>query len=287
MGRQRVGVRRAREALVVTALLAVLLMLAPTTATPAEHSATSTPGTATGQPAGPPSARPVVLLSPGRATRARHQASPPRRRTPTKTVDPATVRQRIERCWGRGPQVWLSFDDVGSPAQVHRILRVLAAARVRALFFPIGSWAKAHPGLVAEIGAAGHLVGNHTQDHRDLGRASEAQALWQIRHGDSRVPGAVRLLRPPFGDGAYTARVRRYAAETGERLCTWTVDTRDWAGAPAATIVRRVRRGDAITPPVRAGGVVLMHLNGDHTGAALPGVIAAVRARGLTLHRLG
>ena len=81
--------------------------------------------------------------------------------------------------------------------------------------------------------------------------------------------------------------MRRSAAEPGERLSTWTVDPRDWAGAPAATIVRRVRRGDAITPPVRAGGVVLMHLNGDHTGAALPGVIAAVRARGLTLHRLG
>lgn len=196
------------------------------------------------------------------------------------------MQARIARCWGTNAQVWLSFDDGGSPAQVHRILRVLAAEHVRALFFPIGSWAQAHPGLVREIVNAGHLVGNHTHDHRDLGRLSEARAMWQIRHGESRGPGAVRLLRPPFGDAAYTARVRRYAEQAGERLCTWTVDTRDWAGAAAAAIVRRVGHGDRLTPPVHAGGVVLMHINGDHTGAALPGVIRAVRARGLTLHRL-
>ena len=31
---------------------------------------------------------------------------------------------------------------------------------------------------------------------------------------------------------------------------------------------------------------MIMHMNGDHTGRALPGVIAAVRARGLHLHAL-
>jgi len=66
----------------------------------------------------------------------------------------------------------------------------------------------------------------------------------------------------------------------------WTVDTRDWTGSSAATIVRRVAHGDAITPAVRAGGVIILHMNGEHTGRALPGVIHAVRARGLHLHAL-
>jgi peptidoglycan-N-acetylglucosamine deacetylase len=69
-------------------------------------------------------------------------------------------------------------------------------------------------------------------------------------------------------------------------LCTWTVDTRDWTGSSAATIIRRVGHGDAITPSVKAGGVVIMHMNGEHTGHALPGVIHAIRARGLQLHAL-
>jgi peptidoglycan/xylan/chitin deacetylase (PgdA/CDA1 family) len=169
---------------------------------------------------------------------------------------------------------------------VQRILDVLAAQHVRAIFFPIGSWAKANPALVRRIAAAGHLVGDHTRDHIDLAKVSERRAHWEIHQGMTHTRGSVPLLRPPFGAGAYTARLHQLAADTGVQLCTWTVDTRDWTGSSAGTIVRRVRHGDAITPRVKAGGVVIMHMNGDHTGKALPGVIAAVRERGLTLHRL-
>lgn len=200
--------------------------------------------------------------------------------------DDVSTQVRIERCQSRSPRVWLTFDDGGSPQQVHRILRVLRVAHVRAIFFPIGSWAEANPALIRSIGRAGHIIGNHTHDHVDLAKASATKARWQIRHGAAHAVGSVPLLRPPFGAGAYTTRLHVIAEQTGVRLCTWTVDTRDWTGSAAATIVRRVRRGDAMTPPVKAGGVVIMHMNGDHTGKALPGVIRAVRARGLSLHRL-
>lgn len=237
--------------------------------------------------AGPLRAALLGVLS-GLLSTAVAAVSPPLPVVPAATThrEPAATHARIQHCWDGGPMVWLTFDDGGSPAQVRRILRVLAAEHVRAIFFPIGAWAAANPGLISQIGAAGHAIGNHTHDHVDLTKVTERRALWQIRHGDTHARGSVNLLRPPFGDGAYSARLRSLAERTGHRLCTWTVDTRDWTGSPAATIVRRVRYGDAITPPVRAGGVVIMHMNGDHTGAALPGVIAAVRARGLTLHGL-
>jgi peptidoglycan/xylan/chitin deacetylase (PgdA/CDA1 family) len=193
---------------------------------------------------------------------------------------------RIEHCQDSGPKVWLTFDDGGSPAQVHRILRVLRAEGVRAIFFPIGSWAAGHRGLVRQIGRQGHLVGDHTWSHADLARASSATAEREVARGRQHGPGAVPLLRPPFGAGAYTQRVDDLAAAQGLTLCTWTVDTRDWTGRSARAIVRAVAHGDAVTPPVRRSGVVIMHMNGDHTGQALPGVIRAVRARGLSLHRL-
>lgn len=44
--------------------------------------------------------------------------------------------------------------------------------------------------------------------------------------------------------------------------------------------------GDKRTPPVRAGGVVLLHMTGKHTPEALPQLIAAIRAAGLTLDPL-
>jgi peptidoglycan-N-acetylglucosamine deacetylase len=200
--------------------------------------------------------------------------------------DRVPTQESIEHCQSRGPQVWLTFDDGGSAQQIDRILAVLRREHVQAIFFPIGSWAEANPSLVRRIGSQGHLIGDHTHDHVDLGKASNNKASWQIRHGLTHAAGSVPLLRPPFGAGAYTARLDSLAASAGLRLCTWTVDTRDWTGSSAATIIRRVRQGDSMTPPVRAGGVIIMHMNGEHTGRALPGVIHAVRARGLHLHPL-
>jgi len=163
---------------------------------------------------------------------------------------------------------------------------VLRREQVQAIFFPIGSWARANPSLVARIARQGQLIGDHTQDHADLAKASDPHAIAEIRRGLIHTTGSVPLLRPPFGAGAYTARLDRIATSLGMQLCTWTVDTRDWTGASAATIIRRVQHGDSITPPVRAGGVIIMHMNGEHTGRALPGVIRAVKARGLRLRAL-
>jgi peptidoglycan/xylan/chitin deacetylase (PgdA/CDA1 family) len=200
--------------------------------------------------------------------------------------DSVATQQRIEHCQSSGPQVWLTFDDGGSARQIGRILAVLRREHVQAIFFPIGAWAEGNPGLVRRIAHEGHLIGDHTHDHVDLAKTGDAQASWQIEHGLTHTAGTVPLLRPPFGAGAYTARLDGLATSAGLRLCTWTVDTRDWSGSSAATIIRRVAHGDGVTPPIRAGGVVIMHMNGDHTGRALPGVIHAVRARGLHLHAL-
>ena len=278
---------------VAAVAVALLLVLAPAgaatpdgrdRATTSAYPAPSLPGTtATATAIAALSAarstpRTGPLPSPGPARRDQRVARPRRQDVATQV--------RVEHCQSRGPQVWLTFDDGGSAQQIHRILAELRAAGVQAIFFPIGSWARAHPGLVRQIGRAGHLVGDHTFSHVDLAKVDDAKAAWQITHGEAHGPGATRLLRPPFGAGAYTERLHDLAAQAGLSLCTWTVDTRDWTGASAAHIVRSVAHGDAVTPPVRRGGVVIMHMNGEHTGAALPGVIHAIRGRHLTLHRL-
>jgi peptidoglycan/xylan/chitin deacetylase (PgdA/CDA1 family) len=280
--------------LVAAVAVVLLLMLAPagvaTRQGPDEGTTSAYPAAAS-LPGTMPTATAMAALSAARSTprtgplpapgpvRSDQRAARPRRQ------DVAT-QVRVEHCQSRGPQVWLTFDDGGSAQQIHRILGELRAAGVQAIFFPIGSWARAHPDLVRQIGRAGHLIGDHTFSHVDLAKADDPKATWQIAHGEAHGPGATRLLRSPFGAGAYTERLHDLAARAGLSLCTWTVDTRDWTAASATHIVRSVAHGDAVTPPVRRGGVVIMHMNGEHTGAALPGVIHAIRARHLTLHRL-
>ena len=202
----------------------------------------------------------------------------------TGTAAPVLSRsERISHCWqpaGRG--ISLTFDDSGSAAQVKAIVAVLDRNHVRGRFFPIGSLG-AHAPLVGALhrGARARRRQPHLRSPRP-DPVSNAALQWEIRNGP-QVSGTPKLLRPPYGAGAFTARIRKAAAQHGLQVCFWTVDTRDWAGASARTIVRRVLRGDSTTPPARKDGVVLMHMFGAHTVAALQPMIDGLRARHIKL----
>jgi peptidoglycan/xylan/chitin deacetylase (PgdA/CDA1 family) len=174
------------------------------------------------------------------------------------------------RCGNTTNKVELTFDDSADPARVNAFLDVLADRHVRAGFFILGPWAAAHPDVMARIRREGHWLGNHTATHPVLSRLSDDRIRQEIAHG---VPAA--LLRPPYG--AMSDRVRAVAAGAGYRLCLWGVDTNDWRGRSADQIQATVFSG------LRPGAVVLMHLHGRNTLAALPGLIDGIRARGFEL----
>jgi peptidoglycan/xylan/chitin deacetylase (PgdA/CDA1 family) len=205
--------------------------------------------------------------------------------TPPSTQVSGQERRNAVNCYRSSSTVSLTFDDFGSASQVRSVVATLNRNNVRGRFFLQGSWAKKNPALVNHIKASGHYVDNHTWTHTNLAKASNATVAREVGTHVS-LNGRPTLLRPPYGAGAFDKRVHAAAAARGQKVCYWTVDTRDWTGASTAAIVNRVRYGDATTPPVMAGGVVLMHLHGRNTTTALPGVIGAVRAKGLKLEPL-
>lgn len=202
---------------------------------------------------------------------------------PTPDVTNPQVRQAISRCWNPTPYVWLTFDDFGTQAQVGGLVDTLARNNVRAIFFPVQNWAQRNPWLIVRMAFAGQDIGDHTYDHADFNSLSDAQIGWEIDNGAGHSPKGPMLMRPPYGDGAFTQRVNTIAAQHGFHVCYWTVDTRDWTGISASAIISAVQYGSVFTPPVQAGGVVLMHMDAPNTLQALQGVINAVRARGLQL----
>jgi peptidoglycan-N-acetylglucosamine deacetylase len=60
-----------------------------------------------------------------------------------------------------------AHDPLGA---LHRQLEILAAREVKATFFIVGAWARAHPEPVEAIREAGHLIGNHSYSHCPLSR---------------------------------------------------------------------------------------------------------------------
>ena len=174
----------------------------------------------------------------------------------------------------------LTFDDGPWPGQTEAILKILQANHVTATFFEIGEQARRNPRLSRMTANAGMLIGNHTETHPlHLNRLPAATVKRQIVQAEQNITNASgtrpRYFRPPGGNTS--PDMFPVLTQLGLRWLEWDIDTDDWQRPPAATIVQRV------VTQARPGAVVLMHEGGgdrSHTIAALPVIIAKLRAKG-------
>jgi Predicted xylanase/chitin deacetylase len=207
-------------------------------------------------------------------------AAPPS--SPEPPPGPCVVMWRGET--GR-PCVALTFDDGGPARRANEILDILEEEGVRCTFFLLGEWIRANPDVVRRMADAGHEVANHSYSHTHFSCLDPETMREEILNTQAVIeestarPGA-RLFRPPYGE--YNGALTGVLGELGYRtLVMWDVDSRDWEGPPPAVIVRRVLADAA------PGSIVLFHLHGANTAAALREIIPRLRARGYELTTVG
>jgi len=128
-------------------------------------------------------------------------------------------------------------------------------------------------------------LGNHSYTHRDFRTLSDAQIATELRGMEQAVAALSTLdprplFRPPYG--GYDARVlAAVGANAYTRTILWDIDSIDWrpesdGGPTTEQIVAKVRDN------VRGGSIVLFHLGGYNTLAALPGVLDVLAQEGLS-----
>lgn len=93
--------------------------------------------------------------------------------------------------------VYFTFDDGPIPEVTPWVLDTLDRYDVKATFFCVGENAHRHPGLVAEILARGHALGNHTYNHLQGLKVPTARYLDNVAEAAALLPS--RLFRPPHG----------------------------------------------------------------------------------------
>lgn len=195
---------------------------------------------------------------------------------------------------GRGPtdsrDLYLTFDDGPSRSATAAMLEVLATEDVPAAFFMVGRFARRDPGLARAIAAAGHEVGNHTDNHRKLHLCGPRRIREQLDNAHrtlAELVGPPQAFRAPHG--YRNPYVDRTARELGYRVFGWTFGVFDSARPGAEVIRQRVRAR------LKPGAIILLH-DGDgydpdgdrqQTAEALPGIIRDARDAGYRFRPLG
>lgn len=137
----------------------------------------------------------------------------------------------------------ITFDDGPNPAITPQLLDLLDRYQAKATFFVIGRFVRECPDLVKEIAARGHVIGNHTDAHRNLTWLSPSQVTVELRlchHAIANAIGApAKWFRPPYG--FRNPWVIPAAAELQCKTAMWTLIPGDWLERPAEWLIRRMQ----------------------------------------------
>ncbi len=185
--------------------------------------------------------------------------------------------------------VALTFDDGPDPVYTPQVLNVLRDYGVRATFFLVGQKVLLYPEIARQIADEGHVIGNHSYTHRDLGKLSALALTCEIdwtQRAIEEICGVTPVLfRPPRG--ITSPSLLQHLADRKMVLALWTASSRDWLQLSPGAIAGGVTRGAA------PGDVYLFHDSGDFitsegasrasTILALPRVIKGLKDRRLSI----
>lgn len=178
--------------------------------------------------------------------------------------------------------VALTFDD-GPGDQEPALTSTLRAEHAPATFFLYGAYVSRNSQYVKLLAdTPGVEIGNHTVSHQNMAKLSYAGQLAEIQNNTNRLVqlGAKKItwFRPPMGSwNQNTLAAARVAVQS---TVTWNLDTLDWKNRDTAYVRARVKQY------VQPGSVVLMHSIHPTSVAAVPGIIADLKASGYLLVNL-
>ena len=195
-------------------------------------------------------------------------------------------------------KVALTFDDGPRPEQADKILDILDQYGVRATFFVVGESMRLYPDLGYRIVTQGHELANHSDTHVRLDRLPVSGIRNEFQRSNRaiyRVTGRpVPYFRPP--GGRINDRVIDVAERLGMQAVMWDVNAGDFTHAGDTMMIqgessskRQVYYQSAaamtreVLAKIQPGSIVLFHNGGEQTIAALPGIIEAIKAKGLEM----
>lgn len=188
-------------------------------------------------------------------------------------------RMEINKEYSDVKKIALTFDDGPNGVYTEKLLDGLKKRNVKATFFIMGENIKGNEELIKRMYEEGHLIGNHTYSHVNLGKLSFEAACEEINTTNAYIYNLtgydVEYIRPPFGEFG-----EKLKEETDMAIVMWNVDPLDWKDQNSALVEQR------ILSDVKSGDIVLLHdIYGTSVEAALR-VIDRLKKDGYTFVRV-
>lgn len=139
-------------------------------------------------------------------------------------------------------------------------------------------WVESYPEDVRAILEAGHDLGNHSENHKNMSELSDEEKKEEIMSVHQKVQEITGyemfLFRPPYGD--YDNELIEVLKDCEYYPIQWDVDSLDWKNEGVEELLKTVTEHKNLGN----GSIILCHNGAEYTAEALDSLINELEAQG-------
>ena len=181
--------------------------------------------------------------------------------------------------------VYLTFDNGYEAGYTSKILNVLKENNVKAAFFITAHYLNTEPELVERMINEGHIVGNHTVNHRSMPDLDDQKIKEEIMNLHTTVYEKfgyeMKYIRPPMGE--FSERTLSVIKGLGYTTTMWSFAYDDWDENKQG---RETYAKDKIISNIHNGAMILLHANSKDNCNILDECIKEIKQMGYEFKRL-
>ena len=175
--------------------------------------------------------------------------------------------------------VYLTFDNGYEAGYTSKILEVLKQNNVTATFFITAHYLNTQEDLVKQMIDEGHIVGNHTVNHKSMPNLSDEEIKKEVMDLHqaiySKFNYEMKYIRPPKGE--YSERSLSVTNSLGYKTVMWSFAYEDW---DEKNQPEEEKSKQKIINNLHNGEIILLHATSKTNTNILDSVIKEIKNQG-------
>lgn len=178
-------------------------------------------------------------------------------------------------------KIYLTFDAGYENGNVEKILNVLKENNVKGTFFILPRLVETNTDLCKRMKEEGHLVGNHSVHHSNMGRIGDIESFKKETlplddfFKEKTGYEMDKYFRPP--EGAFSETMLKFAQELGYTTVFWSLAYADWDNNKQMSPEKAL---SLISRRTHDGCVLLLHPTSATNAAILGDYIKHMKSKG-------
>ncbi|MDY3846117.1 MAG: polysaccharide deacetylase family protein [Eubacteriales bacterium] len=180
--------------------------------------------------------------------------------------------------------IYLTFDAGYENGNIEKILNIMKEENVKGTFFILEHLISANTALVKRMADEGHVVANHTMNHKDMStlsydefckELSGLECLYREKIGAEMQ----KFYRPP--QGVFNSQNLEWASALGYKTILWSFAYADWDNNKQPSEEKAMK---LIRDNLHNGEIMLLHPTSDTNAKILQTLIRELKESGYSFY---